>query len=106
MRPDDWLVIGEGIETVASVMQCTGLPGWAALSASGIERLLLPPDARMVLIAADHDPNGTGERAAQNAAQRWLAEGRRVWIAMPPGIGDDANDVLRRAATIEERRAA
>ena len=26
------LVIGEGIETVLSVMQVTGLPGWAALS--------------------------------------------------------------------------
>jgi putative DNA primase/helicase len=100
VRPDDWLVIGEGIETVASVMQCTGLPGWVALSASGIERLLLPPDARMVLIVADHDPNGIGERAAHNAARRWLREGRRVRIALPPHVGEDANDLLMGACSV------
>ena len=100
VRPDDWLVIGEGIETVASVMQCTGLPGWGALSASGIERLLLPPDARMVLIVADHDSNGTGERAAHNAARRWLREGRRVRIALPPLVGEDANDLLMGARSV------
>jgi putative DNA primase/helicase len=94
VRPDDWLVIGEGIETVSSVMQCTGLPGWAALSARGIERLLLPPDARMVLIVADHDANGVGERSARDAAQRWLREGRRVRIALPPHVDEDANDLL------------
>jgi putative DNA primase/helicase len=94
MRPNDWLVIGEGIETVMSVMQCEALAGWAALSAGGIERLLLPSDARMVLIVADHDPNGTGERAAHNAARRWLREGRRVRIALPPYVGEDANDLL------------
>jgi putative DNA primase/helicase len=94
VRTDDWTVVGEGIETVASVMQCTGLPGWAALSTSGIDRLLLPPGARMVLIVADHDANGTGERAARRAARRWLAEGRRVRIAVPPEVGADANDLL------------
>jgi hypothetical protein len=94
MRPNDWLVIGEGIETVMSVMQCEALPGWAALSAGGINRLLLPPDARMVLIVADHDANGTGERAAHYAARRWLREGRRVRIALPPYVGEDANDLL------------
>jgi putative DNA primase/helicase len=100
VRSDDWLVIGEGIETVASVMQCTGLPGWVALSASGIERLLLPPGARMVLIVADHDPNGIGERAAHNAARRWLREGRRVRIALPPHVGEDANDLLMGACSV------
>jgi hypothetical protein len=94
MRPNEWLVVGEGIETVMSVMQCEALPGWAALSASGIEQLLLPLDARMVLIVADHDANGTGERAAHNAARCWLAESRRCRIVMPEGVGDDANDLL------------
>jgi putative DNA primase/helicase len=97
LRPDDWLVIGEGIETVASVMQCTALPGWAALSARGIERLLLPPDVRMALIVADHDANGTGGRAAHNAARRWLREGRRVRIALPPHVaGRDQRAVVSR----------
>ena len=94
MRPDDWLVIGEGIETVLSVMHCMGLPGWAALSAGGVEQLVLPLAARLVLIVADHDANGTGERAARLAAERWVGEGRRVKLAMSPEPGTDFNDVL------------
>ena len=92
--PDDWLVIAEGIETTLSVMQATELPGWAALSASGIAQLILPPEARRVLIAADNDANGVGAVAAHDAAQRWLGEGRRVKIVVPPEVGCDFNDVL------------
>jgi putative DNA primase/helicase len=94
VRPDTWLAIGEGIETTLSVMQATGLPGWAALSAVGIERLILPSAAPRVLICADHDANGVGERAARAAAERWLTEGRHVQLAMPPEPGSDFNDLL------------
>jgi hypothetical protein len=38
--------------------------------------------------------SGRGEEAARNAARRWIAEGRRVQIAMPPDPGTDFNDVL------------
>jgi hypothetical protein len=90
------LVVAEGIETAASVLLTTGYPAWAAISAGGIERLVLPqlPIAALVIIAADHDRNGVGERAARTAAQRWLAEGRRVRISMPPVPGFDWNDIL------------
>jgi hypothetical protein len=94
-QPDRWLVVAEGVETALSVMQATGLPAWAALSAGGLAGLVLPPEARRVLIAADHDFNGTGRRAGYAAARRWLAEGRRVWLAMPPTPDTDFNDVLR-----------
>jgi putative DNA primase/helicase len=70
------------------------LPGWAALSANGIRSLVLPPSVRKVLIAADNDASGTGEQAARDAAQRWLAESRRVRIAIPPEPGTDFNDLL------------
>lgn len=93
-RPGKWHVIGEGIETTMSVMQCTGLSGWAAVSAGNLERLALPPEARMVVIAADNDPKRRGQRSASRAARRWLAEGRAVRIAMPPSPGSDWNDVL------------
>lgn len=91
------LIVGEGIETTASAMLATGWPAWAALSAGGIEALVLPPlpIAATVFIAADHDANGTGERAAYAAARRWLAEGRHVRIAMPSEPDADWNDVLR-----------
>jgi putative DNA primase/helicase len=94
VRPDQWLVIGEGIETTFSVMQSCDLPGWAALSAGGITRLILPPEAHMILVAADNDENGIGERAARVAATRWLAEGRKVRIVMSTVPGTDFADLL------------
>jgi putative DNA primase/helicase len=93
LDPNDWLVIGEGIETTLSVMQACGIPGWAALSAGGIQNLVLPPEANMVLICADNDANGVGRRAAESAAERFVREGRRVRITMPPNEGQDFNDV-------------
>jgi hypothetical protein len=90
------LMVGEGIETSLAAMQATGMPAWAALSTSGLMALVLPPLplAAIVVILADNDTNGAGERAARSAAVRWLGEGRRVKIAMPPEPGTDFNDVL------------
>jgi putative DNA primase/helicase len=104
----DTLLIGEGLETCLSGMQASELPAWAALSAGGIEGLILPPPplAATVVILADNDANGRGERAARTAAQRWLAEGRRVQIAMPPEPGTDFNDVLLGRAYREARDVA
>jgi len=94
VRPDTWLCVAEGIETALSVTTACGIPAWAGLSAGGIRALVLPSKARMVLICADNDANGVGQRAAAEAAQRWLAEGRRVRIAMPPDSDTDMADVL------------
>ena len=98
------LLIGEGIETSASAMQATGQPAWAALSAGGIERLILPQIVSTVIILADNDVSGAGEAAARAATARWIAEGRRVRIAMPAKPGTDFNDVLlgREHARIQE----
>jgi putative DNA primase/helicase len=90
----DMLIVAEGIETALAVMTATTISAWAALSAGGIEGLVLPPIVRRVIIAADHDRSGRGERAARIAADRWLAEGRLVRIAMPPEVETDFNDVL------------
>jgi putative DNA primase/helicase len=88
------LMIGEGIETCLAAIQATGLHGWAALSTSGMVAMILPPAVRTVIILADHDRSGAGARAARAAAVRWLAEGRRVRIAMPSKPGTDMADVL------------
>jgi putative DNA primase/helicase len=88
------LMVAEGIETALSAMQAYELPAWAALSTSGIKALVLPPLVRTIIILADNDANGAGELAARTAAERWLAEGRRVRLAMPPVVGTDFNDVL------------
>ncbi len=90
------LAIVEGLETGMSIMQATDIPTWAALSAGGMERLILPPLplAQEVIIAADNDANGVGQRAAELASLRWLGEGRRVRIALPPKAGYDFNDIF------------
>jgi putative DNA primase/helicase len=98
------LLVGEGIETTLAGMVATGLPGWAALSTSGLAALALPPTVRSVVIIADHDRSGAGLRAAQEAAARFRLEGRTARIFMSPTVGEDANDCWR--ATVEGVRHA
>jgi len=88
------LLVGEGIETCLAAMQATAMPTWAALSTSGLKALHLPPLplARTVIILCDHDHNGAGERAARPTAQRWLRDGRRVQLALPPEPDTDFAD--------------
>jgi hypothetical protein len=91
------LGLSEGIETALAVMTaCPDLPVWATLSASNLEQVALPPEAQRIVILADHDASGAGKRAAEAAAHRLAAEGRRVWIAQSPRQGDDFNDLLLR----------
>ena len=100
------LLIGEGIETTLAGIEATGLPGWAALSTSGMVALILPPAVRSVVILADHDANGAGERAARIAETHWRREGRRVSVWMSPRSGEDANDCLLAALGAERRDVA
>src|SRR5215831_18972176 len=103
-RAGEWLAVGEGIETTLSVAVACAMPGLAAVSAGGIRSLVLSREATHLIICADHDASGVGERAARDAAARWLAEGRRVKLALPPRAGIDFNDILRGVASarIEE----
>ena len=89
-------MVGEGIETAASAGMMMDAPAWAAISAGNLAAgLVLPAEVRHVIIAAD--PDGPGEQAAQQAARRWMHEGRRVKIARATGPGD-FNDQLQRDA--------
>jgi phage/plasmid primase-like uncharacterized protein len=90
---DDVLAVAEGIETALSVLQATGIPTWAALSATGLTALELPSRVTTVIIVADADASGLA--AAERTAGRFHREGRDVRIARPPA-GQDANDLLRR----------
>jgi len=94
---DGMLGLSEGIETGLAVMTaCPGLPVWAALSTSGMEQVQLPPEARHILILADHDPSGAGLRAAETLLRRLKGDGRHAAIVLPPEPGDDFNDMLLR----------
>jgi putative DNA primase/helicase len=90
-EPSKIIMVGEGIETCLAAMQATGLPAWAALSASGLTSLELPDTVQDIIILADADE--AGEAAAQTCARRWIKQGRRVRIARPP-TNQDFNDLL------------
>jgi putative DNA primase/helicase len=89
------LCLTEGLETALSIQQATGMASWAALGTANLARVELPELVREIVIAADGDQ--PGERAAQAAAQRLLAQGRKIRIMRPPS-GQDFNDVLRGTA--------
>jgi len=91
------LLVAEGIETVLSGMQACKLAGWAALSATGLSKLILPNNVTKVIVLADADP--TGEAAAKACASRWICEGRQVLIARPSS-GKDFNDLLRTSKSV------
>jgi hypothetical protein len=88
------MMVAEGIETALAAMQAMRQPAWAALSTSGMQALQLPQEVRYVVILADNDANGAGQRAADAAAQRLRREGRGVSVWMSPHVGADANDLL------------
>lgn len=88
----DILVVGEGIETMLSLVEAVpGLPVWAALSSGHLGAVLLPKGLQRLYIAIDRDPAG------QRAAERLSARATEVGIAvrvLEPRLGD-FNDDLR-----------
>lgn len=96
--PAETMVIGEGIETTASAMKLLGLPGWAAISAPNLADVILSDRTREVVIAADNDADGVGERMALAAAQRFKREGRRARVVRPTCHGDFNDLLLRRSS--------
>jgi putative DNA primase/helicase len=101
--PDTELIVGEGVESTFSAMQIFGLAGWSAVYAGGLKTMELPPIVRRIIIAADNDPSGVGQRNALAAYDRWTAEGRSVRIVAPPVVGDDFNDALLKEPIDVER---
>jgi hypothetical protein len=85
------LIVGEGVETVASLMKMRGLPGWAAAGAGNLHNIELPRLVREVIVAADNDEPGS--KAAEAAADRFRWQGRAVRVAKPKHV-KDFNDLL------------
>ena len=102
-EPDVELVLAEGLETSLAASELFGLPCWSAVYAGGLCSLVLPPEVRRIVIAADNDASGVGQRNALAAYNRWTAEGRSVRIVAPPVVGDDFNDVLLKEPIDVER---
>jgi hypothetical protein len=88
------LALAEGIETALAVREATGWPAWATIAAPFMKEVVLPPEVKEVVIAADHDRAGID--AAHALARKLIREGRKVRIAVPPEEGEDWLDVLVR----------
>jgi hypothetical protein len=89
---NDILVVGEGIETMLSLIEAVpGLPVWAALSSGHLGALLLPEGLQRLYIAIDRDPAGRG--AAERLSARATGVGISVGV-LEPLLGD-FNDDLR-----------
>ena len=88
------LALAEGIETALAVREATGWPVWALVAAPFMKEVVLPGEAKEVVVCADHDRAGL--KAAHALARRLLREGRRVRMAVPPEEGEDWLDVLVR----------
>jgi hypothetical protein len=86
------IAVAEGIETALSVMQITGLPTVATLSAAGMHTFLWPPRTRRLWIAADND--AAGMRAAKALLARALCSGIQADIKIPRGGHNDFNDLV------------
>ena len=92
--PVDVLAVTEGIETGLAVLEATGTATYAALSATGLANIAVPPSVTRVEFWADHDESGTGQKAAERAAARLHAESRQVVVLMPQEVGRDWLNVL------------
>ena len=83
--PRGVLAVAEGIETALAVRAATGLPAWAAVSATLMESLEVPEGVHEVHIFADKDENGRGRRAAEVLAKRLRRAGIEGAIHLPTG---------------------
>ena len=92
------LLVGEGIETVLSLV--TAVPtitAAAALSAGSLGAFPPPPGCRRLVIARDNDPEG--ERAAQRLARRCARAGVEATVIVPDG-GDFNDDMVALGADV------
>jgi len=71
-KPTKQLAITEGIETALAIYLSTGLPVWAAISTTMLEKVHIPASVEEVFIMADKDLSGAGARSASILASRLI----------------------------------
>ena len=85
------LLVGEGIETVLSVVAAVPeFTAAAALSAGSLGAFAPPPGVARLVIARDNDPDGA--QAAERLARRCARAGVGATLIVP--VGNDFNDDL------------
>ncbi len=87
------MLIAEGIETTLAAMRDFKIPGIAAISSGGMEKIVLHSDVQEVLIIGDNDANFTGQAAAYKLANRLSIKGIYVEVEIPKEDGTDWADI-------------
>lgn len=87
----DQLAVAEGLETALSFNQLTGIPTWSCLSSSGLAAFDIPPNIKLLTIAADGDQ--AGHQAAMGLANRARHVCDVKLTSAPAGC--DWNDILK-----------
>ena len=86
------LLVGEGIETVLSLVTAVpDIDAAAALTAGSLGAFAPPPGVARLLVARDND--GEGERAAERLARRCARAGVAALVLVPEG-GDFNDDLV------------
>jgi hypothetical protein len=91
-RPDEEVVVAEGLETLLSALLLLDRRCGVAVLGPNLRGLVLPKTARKIHIAADNDE--TGIPAARHAQAVWSARGLDVRISHPATEGWDFNNEL------------
>ena len=90
--PGETLLVGEGVETVLSLVTAAPeIASAAALSAGSLGAFAPPPGITRLVIARDNDAEG--ERAAERLARRGARAGVAAAVIVPEG-GDFNDDLL------------
>ncbi len=91
-RPDTALLVGEGIETVLSVVTAVpGVTAAAALSTGSLGAFVPPAGLERLVIARDNDTEG--ERAAERLARRCARAGVAAHVIVSE-YGDFNDDLI------------
>ena len=97
--PGTTVVVGEGWESTLAEMRLRSVPfGIAAMSASNIPNLALPPSIKKVFIAQDNDY--AGREASAKALLAWTALGIDVVVdvyGLKDSGFDAADELMARA---------
>jgi putative DNA primase/helicase len=92
--PHNLLAVAEGVETALGYhIWSGGTPVWATYSANLLEQVVVPPSVTKVVVIADNDSSGQGQKSADVLAVRLFKEGREVRIVTPRAIGMDFADI-------------
>lgn len=95
---DDTLAIAEGVETALAFHALTGIPTWAATSATLLAKFEPPAGIRTVHIAGDNDESAVGQAAAWSLAKTLIAKGIKAKVCIPDqgDWADVLTDTVRR----------